>query len=232
MLVRGGVVQPAWAGKTVVCIATGPSLSAAQIAAVRRAREADEARVIAVNDAYLVAPFADVLYYADLKWRRWHAQGIARTFPWRSFSAEQVREAFAGFCGQRVSIGEAKPEKDTEYLRSVAREGLSTKPDGIATGFNSGHQALNIAALSGAASVLLLGYDGRRGQAKHVFGDHPDKTEPPYQHMVKHMRTTVPVLAGLGIEVFNCTPGSAIDAFPRGELESLLHHPARTALPQ
>lgn len=249
MLVQGGVVTPAWTGKAAVCIATGPSLTEAQLERVREARAADLVRVITVNDAYLVAPFADVLYYADAKWRRWQEAGLERRWPWRSFSADEVRQAFASFGGQKCSVRrrhmvKGKPELvedsgDTQYLGILLSDGLSLNPGGIATGSNSGHQALNIAALSGAKLVLLVGYDARPAgsaprEIPHAFGEHPDKSRPPYVLMKKNMRTTQTALRQLGVQVFNCTPGSAIDCFERRSLEegieSLLPHPAAAAL--
>jgi hypothetical protein len=240
MLLQGGAVTPAWSGKAVVCIATGPSLTDAQIELVRVARVADAVRVIVVNDAYLVAPFADVLYYADQKWRGWQVSGIERVWPWRKFAAVEVREAFAAFRGQRCSVSRKtsngpKLHEDTEYLRILLSDSLSTDRTGLATGTNSGHQALNIAALSGAKLVLLLGYDaGRKGAVKHAFGEHPDKTEPPYSAMLRAMKTTQGPLRQMGVRVVNCTPGSAIECFERGnlevELEGLLSHSRVPAL--
>ena len=56
-----------WIGETVVCIGGGPSLTLADVTSI-----AGKARVIAINDAYRMAPWADMLYACDLKWWRWH----------------------------------------------------------------------------------------------------------------------------------------------------------------
>src|SRR4051812_20974687 len=61
-------VSPVWQDKAVIVIATGASLTAGQCAVARRLRESDVARVIAVSDALYMAPFADVLYFADERW--------------------------------------------------------------------------------------------------------------------------------------------------------------------
>lgn len=234
-LVRDGAVTPSWSGKAVVCIATGPSLTEAQLRAVQAAREADAVRVIVVNDAYLVAPFADLLYYADEKWRRWQVGGIVRAWPWRRFTAADVSEAWAAFAGQRCSIG-TKVHADTEYLRIWQTDGISTDPAMISTGSNGGHQALNIAVLAGGNPVLLLGYDAQpSGKRKHAFGDHPDGTEAPYDHMKRAMRTTVRPLQDLGARVINCSPGSGLDCFERGAIDAalagLLPDPAPAGVP-
>jgi len=109
-------------------------------------------------------------------------------------------------------------------LRNGGREGLSAKPEEIITGGNSGHMALNIAVLAGGGPIGLLGYDAKEGvnRKKHWFGDHPDKTAPTYKDMVLTMRTTTPRLTELGVRVVNCSPGSAIDCFPRSTIEEFL----------
>jgi hypothetical protein len=78
-------VSRAWEGKTVVCIAGGPSLTKEQLELVRAARERDAVRVIVINDAYLIAPWADVLYFADARWAKWHVQGVDKSWPWVKF---------------------------------------------------------------------------------------------------------------------------------------------------
>ena len=65
------VVPKAWSGETVVVIATGPSLTAEDVDYCR-----GKARVIAINDAYTLAPWADALYATDAKWWHWH-RGVA-----------------------------------------------------------------------------------------------------------------------------------------------------------
>jgi hypothetical protein len=50
-------VPKLWPGSTVVCLGTGPSLTAEDVEAVR-----GRAKVIAINNAHALAPWADVLY--------------------------------------------------------------------------------------------------------------------------------------------------------------------------
>lgn len=58
-----------WAGSEVVCIASGPSLTAEDVELVRKWRsESDSRRVIVTNNGYQLAPWADVLYGMDSKW--------------------------------------------------------------------------------------------------------------------------------------------------------------------
>lgn len=163
-----------------------------------------------MNDAYRLAPWADVHYFADAQWWRWHKD----------------RPEFGAFAGERCSIEPTGFEIDdpaVHILRNAGPDGLALDGTGLATGYNSGHQALNLAILAGAARVLLLGYDGKPGAGgqMHWFGDHPVKTPPSWLPLFcRKLREAAPLIAQAGVEVVNCSPGSAIDAFRRGGLQT------------
>ena len=183
-----------------------------------------------MNDLYLVAPWADILYFADARWWEWHHQGLAKSWPWASFTAEQVRERFASFAGQKATIdgtGMMVPDPAVFMLHNHGREGLSEQPNGLHTGMNGGYQAINLAVLAGARRVLLAGYDMRfPGGRSHSHNGHPHShPEANYSLYASKYSSMLPQLGRLGVEVVNCTPGSAITAFPRGDLASLLPDP-------
>jgi hypothetical protein len=193
-------VPVAWPGATVVCIGTGPSLTQADVDACR-----GKARVIAVNDAYRLAPWADVLYACDAKWWAWH----------------KGAPEFAGlkYTLRRPVTPPLKLWPGCVGLQDLGRLGLSLDPAGLKTGHNSGYQALNLAVLFGAARVLLLGYDMHAtGQKDHFFGKHPDQTRPPFRQCLDAFLSLLAPLKELGVEVVNCTPGSALKCFPAGTL--------------
>jgi len=203
-------------------IGGGPSLTREQVELTR-----GRARVIAVNDAYLIAPWADVCYFADTRWWKWHSDGIAKRWPWAAFTAEQVKAAFAAFAGQKVTIentGMMCPDADVFMLHNYENKGLSERANGLHTGSNGGYQALNIATLAGAALVLLIGYDMRYdGKRTHSHNGHPTgHPESAYSNYAKNFSTMLPQLAKLGVKVINCTPGSMVTAFPRGDIASVL----------
>lgn len=218
---RYAEVTDAWAGQTVVCMATGPSLTAAQVARARDATDAEGRRVycIAVNDAYLLAPWAPLLYFADAKTGKW--------LDWHRDRAE-----FKAFAGQKCMIDvDAKylrADDDIHLLRAAAGPGISGDRQAVYSGSNSGHQALVIATLAQPALILLLGYDAKKAADSrvHFFGNHPDRSFPPYEAVIKNMMAVAGPIAKLGIRVVNCTPGSAIDCFERGDLASVLPDPA------
>lgn len=210
----------------VIIIGGGPSLTREQI----RLCSIAGCRTIAVNDAYLLAPWADVCYFADAKWWKWHTDGIDKV----GFgSAEQVKYAFANFKGQKCSIGTSKnsiSEPEVHFLRNAHEPnhglGLSNDPERIVTGWNSGHQAINIAVLAGAKKIILLGFDGRARKQdgkSHWFGDHPTPTSSgSYEHYRKSFSAMEQPLIDAGVRVINCSPETFIDSFEKMNLESAL----------
>src|SRR5688572_2955592 len=61
-----------WPGYTFVCIGGGPSLTVEDVEVVKQAAMTDQVKVVAVNDAYRLAPWADVLYGFDWQWWEHH----------------------------------------------------------------------------------------------------------------------------------------------------------------
>ena len=205
-----------WIGATAVLIGGGPSLTREQVAQVELVCEQRRAlRVIAVNDAYRLAPFADICYFADSEWWGWHKD----------------RPDFQAFAGQKCSISDSGGNiKDpaVHILRNANGRGhsfgLSLDAKQIVTGSNSGYQALNIAVLAGAKTILLLGFDAREPTGKtHWFGDHP-KREPiaAYAEYRKAFSAGESAILAAGVKVVNCSPGSAIDSLPKMDLEDAL----------
>lgn len=207
---RFSTIERAWPDSLVVCIASGPSLTRQQVEKV------EGLKCIVVNDGYLLAPWAEILYFADPRWREWHVQ----------------RPEYQAFAGVQITIeGSHGWEKlvDVPGIFTMRNMGshppLSTTRNGLATGQNSGYQALNIAYLLGASRVILLGYDMKTGAGgrMHWFGDHPLKTNPAmlsaYEQNFGHL---APELKKRGLEVLNCSPDSALRCFPKVPLDEAL----------
>lgn len=160
-----------------------------------------------------------MLYFADTRWWVWH----------------RGRREFIEFAGAKVTIentGALIGDPEVFMLHNYDHEGLSERPNGLHTGSNGGYQAVNIAVLAGAKRILLLGYDMRfAGGRSHWHAGHPVKVdEGAYTKYARNFNTMLPVLKKRGVEVINCTPGSAITAFARGELEACLGRDSRAAM--
>lgn len=223
-------VLSAWQGETAVLFGGGPSLTPDQVTRVEVAHRAGKARVIAVNDAYLWAPFADVHYAADAHWHRWHCEGVAKSA--LGLSADQVRAHWAAFAGEKCTIensGATVTDDAVHMLRNRDHPnrgvGLSLDPTMLVTGRNSGFQALNLAVLAGASRIILLGYDGQpdRDGKTHWSGGHLRPTpQAAYPLYLQAMSAAENEIEAAGVLVLNCSPGSAINSFPRAVLEEAL----------
>lgn len=218
-------VNRSWEGETAVIIGGGPSLTAAQ------AEKCRGLRCIAVNDAYLLTPWADAIYFADSRWWGWMQNGRdGKGFPALALSPAELTARYRSFAGLKISISNAEPvvrEPGVLFLKNhneagKAGDAFSQDPGMIKTGSNSCYQALNIAILAGAKRIIFLGLDGKSSGKKHWFGDHPDGSEAPYASMREQFRNAARWCAEHGITVLNCSPGSAIDCFPLMALEDAL----------
>lgn len=84
---------------------------------------------------------------------------------------------------------------------------------------NSGAQAINLAYLAGARTLLLFGFDMgyTSNTPSHWFGEHPQGVgrDSPYRQFVAGMYLMASELVGEGVVVLNCSPRSELPYFPR-----------------
>jgi hypothetical protein len=181
-----------WPDSTIVCVASGPSLTVEDVEFVR-----GKARVIAVNTSYRMAPWADVLYACDARWWKWH-KGVPEF--------EGLKFTLTSPVWQGVRL-----------LKNTGAAGLEVKPHAIRNGRNSGYQAINVAFHLGAKRILLLGYDMQRGPGgkSHWHGEHPMVQRSPFSSFVQMFDTIVDPLKKHGVEVINCSRETALKCFPR-----------------
>lgn len=203
-----------WPGSAAVVIAGGPSLTVSQIDACRgKLWNGSKVRLIAVNDAYKLAPDADVLYFCDDKWWGWHSKHLGG---WQGLIV-RLDGGHGNFNDARIKV-----------MKNYETKGLSVLRDGLHTGRNSGYQALNLAVHLGAKLIVLLGFDMQaqmvNGMPKmHWFGDHPGGTSSTvFSQMLPNFPTLIEPLKKAGVRVVNCTPGSALKCFPMTSIEEAL----------
>lgn len=152
-------------------------------------------------------PAADVLYACDAAW--WDCSG-------------PKPGEFAGECwsshSENKGVNDYKTDAAERHgLTLVAgdkQHGFSLTLGVIHYGDNSGFQAVNLAIQFGASEIWLLGFDMQ--DTGHFFGEHPDacrKGMTPASwraHFESAARDMPP-----GLQIFNATPGSALQCFPR-----------------
>lgn len=192
-----------WPGHTIVCVAGGPSLTPDDVAYCR-----NRAPVLVINDAYRLAPWADVLYAADASW--WRKHRGAPSFTGLKYSVQLDAADFPG----------------VQILANTGDQGLEVQPWGLRTGRNSGYQAMNLAVHLGAARIVLLGYDMGHdaGEPSHWFGEHPAplNRHSPYSTFRAAFETLVAPLQQCGVTVLNATRRTFLTCFPCGSLEEAM----------
>lgn len=192
----------------VVIAASGPSLRVEDLSYCR-----GRVKLIAVNDAWRLAPWGNLLYGGDFRWVDYY-NGVP------------------GFHGEKWTQDERAAKKyDWNWVKAISENnpgnGLSFNPRWIRTGHNSGYQALNLALLMGAQKIFLLGYDMQKadgGRREYFFDDYPAAINLPsdYQIFINKFREAVDSLEHFNAKVINCTPGSAMDCFPMMSLREAL----------
>lgn len=199
-----------WKGHTAVCIAGGASLTQEQVDMCKGHK------IMAINDAYKLAPDADILYACDNQWWEWH-NGAPDFKGWK-ITHEQGRR------WERIQAGESVPKppyKGLDIIVSSGNSGFSYEQDRIRHGGNGGYQALHIALSLGADRIILLGYDMHAQTGKsHWFGEHPNgkQSDSRYANWIKEFPALALAANNRGQEIINCTPDSALDCFVKREL--------------
>jgi len=217
-------VPPLWRDATAVIAGGGPSFDEGQAALLRDVDIRRRCNVLAINDAgRRVAP--SLLYFADHKWFAWHRDLVSALLT-------------VGCPVATIDPAAAREDPRLKFLIRGDDTGLATAPNQLALGSNSGHQAVNLAYHLGARRILLVGFDMRVGPAPdgqgrprtHWHAGHPVPTDPKVyeRHMLPKWPPIAAALKQKGVEVVNCSPGSALTVFPVGDLaEELARSPSR-----
>jgi len=201
--VKYSVVPRKFEGETIYIIGGGPSLKNFNFS------ELKGLNTIAINKAVFFHQTADVLFWTDSRFYTWYKNDIDN------------------FNGLKFSL---KPGSqyttDIKVLRKGVDHGLEKDPHVLAHGFNSGYAAINLAYHLGANRIVLLGFDMHNdGKDTHFHegyptqpaGDHiyKDKFLPGFKELERGLRAD-------GITVFNASPYSSLNEFPKITLAQAL----------
>lgn len=198
---------PNWKGEVVMVVATGPSAADVPLDKARGL-----VRTIAVKDGWKLAPWADCLYAADHHWWEAH-KGVMAYKGRRICYDDRTVERWRGENPLQVKI--MRGNKDMIF----------GQPGVIGWGGNSGFHAFNLAIQFGARAVILVGFDMRVDRGLHFFGAHPYSmapSEPNVRRWAATLNAQAAAIKALGVEVINCSPVSAISAYPKMTLEDAL----------
>lgn len=201
-----------WQDETCFIIGGGPSAKEACQKWGDHIRKSG-AKIIAVNDAFLLMPDADVLYFGDKEWWDPNRDEVKRIFRGRIFTKTAK--------GGDLTTHLQPMEKDLQY-------DWSDNPTQLG-GHDSGHQAINLAHYFGVSAIFLIGFDMKQTDGEGNWHNRherfradkevaPEKYDltfiPGYNNVAKECNRN-------GIRVFNMNPDSALEVFHKLRMEDL-----------
>lgn len=188
--------RPDWRGRTVVCIASGPSVTPEDVELVRLAGHP----TIVTNATFRAAPWADVLFGFDSRF-------------WRAY-IDEVRSVFGG---QMVCMSQTAVPLGVQTTQGSAWfRGMG----------NSGSGAIAFALGGRAAKVVLLGFDcsiGADGR-KHWHGNHDHGLAncTSIARWPAQFKAVGQMARRLGVPVINASRRTSLTCFERMDLEEAL----------
>ena len=183
-----------WKGRTVVCIASGPSLTAEDCEKVR----ASGHPTIVTNTTVQLCPWADVLFAFDSAWLRMYRKEV-----------DEFKGAVLTWSKVGKNFG-AESLADQGWYRNYGNSGTSA----ISLAISCGAKRI----------ILLGYDCQRTGGKVHWHGDHPkglgnaaslDKWPRQFASVAKYA-------AERGVTVENCSRATALTCFARKALEEAL----------
>jgi hypothetical protein len=177
--------EPLWAGQTVVVIGGGPSLRGFDFSRLRGRH------CLAINEAFVDAPWADVLFFRDPEWFARNSAALTR------------------WAGLICTVSPGAKREWPDRLRLVAAGGKA-----MPRARTSGQQAVSLAIMLAARRVVLIGFDWN-----YDGGNYHDRHPAPglmYRGgLLEAWAGYRERAARAGCEILNATPGSFIGDFAR-----------------
>lgn len=167
--------------------------------------------VIAVNNAYQIGSWINVVFFGDCAWYLLHRLSLSK-FPGLKVTS----------CKRFLK----KPSKKADGIKYLTRDtshrlGISNNPKQISWNSNSGAAAINLAVHFGAKRITLLGFDMNLdgNKVSHWHGSHKKLGEkviiPPFKRHLKGFPVIAEDAKQLGVEILLVGSDSAIEVFPK-----------------
>jgi len=159
----------------------------------------NRAKFIVINDSWKLAPWADILFACDVAW--WDQNNGCPEFKGRRVTASPN-------CMKKYNI---------DLFCSV--------------GTNSGLRGIFLAQRLGANPICMVGFDMHPNNGVHWHEARKNLREPgPNEMLVWRQETewAAERFKEKGVQVINCTPGSALTKYPYLPLERVLVYAANS----
>lgn len=196
-------IPPLWRGMSCFVLGSGPSLTKSDVDRLCGAK------VIAVNCAVRLAPFADVLFFSDTGWFM------------------RFRREVESFTGMIVTVSPKAAEAmhgRTKLVSAEYHNGFPPVGSGfIREGKCSGQRAISLAVALGVFRGTLLGFDMRAVDGRSHFHDEYVNDPGRYgEHFMPAFRGWHRDAERSGVRIVNATRGSALTEFPMSTLDQEL----------
>ena len=194
-----------WEDKTAFVIGGGPSLIGFDWDLISKHR------IVGVNDAYLLGPFIDYNIFGDNVWFKHHRDDMPHATCIHVGAIEKPLDGYP-FVNWMVRVQRRHSES----------------PGHIGWYGNTGLSGICLAVLLGATRICLLGFDMKLDEDTGEANWHDNPLNGPnanvYPRFIEAGKALAESLriARPDVTVLNCNPDSALDAFERVTLESVL----------
>lgn len=198
---------PNWRDQAVVIVASGPSAASAPIEKIRH-----NARIVAVNNSWKLAPFAEVVFAADHRW--WIAYEGLMEYSGIKIMTERFRQPPPEWNIRQLSF---------KYVDSI----VWSPPGEVGWGGGSGFQAFNWVVQTEPRLIALVGFDMTLAHGVHWHGSHNallglvDPSAGKVSRWRRAMINAVTQVMAAGIDVVNCSPYSELGC-RRAELDAVI----------
>ena len=130
----------------------------------------------------------------------------------------RIRDAYADVNLVRI------PKTTTRGNDTYSNDLLLDEPGVIGGGCNSGFQAINLAVQFGVAGILLVGLDmrGTHWYGRNAWPKAYNAGDGDMARWCGHIGRAGTIMAGLGIEVLNASPHSALQCFRKVTVDQAL----------
>ena len=188
-----------WEGEDAFILGGGPSL----MNTIPNFSMLEGRHVVAVNDTFRLGQF-EVMYFGDKQWVSWDHN-------WTQL------QYFEGLKVTTVeSLLQTKKVPDLKVVKKGNTKGLSCAQDQITWGCSSGGAAIDLVAHFGARRIFLFGFDMQMKELQHNYHESHSRSiaddiyEQRFLYKFAKMREDADAR---GVEIYNCTPGSALKDF-------------------
>jgi hypothetical protein len=182
--------------------------------------------IIAINVAYLIGTWIDMVFFGDNRLYITHRENLAQ-FPGLKVA-----------CNPKLRSPRYQREENIKYVPRDKQHklGISDNPCTVSWNHNSGAAAISVAANMGARRIILLGFDMKLSEdgkqhwhslyrVRRMKGRNEVKAPLIHLPFKRHLRCFPHIAKDArrrGIEIINASPDSAIENFRKLSVNQIL----------